>query len=224
MQSLFGLFGESPFTALLAHGKKAAECVSLLSEAFAALKREDYAEVRQISNRVGTLETEADQIQNGLHELLTARVLLPVSKGEFFRVVEHQDSLADRAEDIANMLSCLTRPLPASLLQKINDYLTQVQENCLLWEGILSRIDLLVESSFSGRDALTVSKLVTELNEAEDGVKDRHTELVRSLFSAEEELSGSELIVWLRVIDYMADLSRNADNAAAGIRLMLKSK
>jgi len=224
MEPLFSMFGESPFAALKVHGDKAHECVGVLSEIFEAVKRGDVSRVRAGSDHIGQLETEADQIQSGLHEQLTTKVLLPVNKADLFAVMEHQDSIADRAEDAAAAMSCLSRPLPEELMNQVAVYLEAVLANCRLQAGILSKMGLLVESSFSGRDALTVSKLITELNQAEDRIKDRQVDLSRRLVAAAPQISASELIVWLRVIDSLAAVSKSADHTAAGIRLMLKTK
>jgi predicted phosphate transport protein (TIGR00153 family) len=224
MEPLFSMFGDSPFAALKAHGDKAHECVGVLPEIFEALQKAEFSLVRKGADRIGQLETEADHIQSDLHERLTAKVLIPVNRAELFGVMEHQDSIADRAEDVAAGMTCLGRPLPEQLMNHVAAYLEAVLANCRLQAGILSKMDLLVESSFSGRDALTVSKLITELNQAEDRIKDRHVDLSRRLVAADQQISSSELIVWLRVIDSLAALSKAADHTASGIRLMLKTK
>jgi predicted phosphate transport protein (TIGR00153 family) len=186
MERLFGLFGDSPFAALRAHGDKAHECLSVLAEIFQALREHDYSQVRSGADRIGQLETEADQIQNQLHEQLTTKVLLPVNKAELFRVIEHQDSIADRAEDAAAGLTCLSRPLPGELMDEVTGYLDAVLRNCRLQAGLLAKLDLLVESSFRGRDAQTVSRLITELKQAENRIKDQHVDPSRRLVAAEQ--------------------------------------
>jgi len=218
------LFGESPFAILEAHGERVHQCVHLLRDVFAALQRSDQAQLRALADRICQLETEADKVRNHLHEIMVSQTLLPINKGELFTILEQQDSMADRAEDIVSMLTYRDMTLPAPLLARVLDYVEQVLGNCELARGIMSRLDLLVEASFTGRDALTVSKLITELAEREDAIKPAQVELTRALLAPDAGLPPVEAILWAQVIALLARLSLHADHTGHGIRLILRLK
>lgn len=224
MAILTNLFGESPFGTLEAHGEKVHECVRLLRPLFEQLAEGDLARLRATADTIFRLESEADEIRNHLHEMLVSSVLMPVPKSELFNILEQQDSMADRAEDVANTLTL--RPLKPSgdLMGDLSSYLDMILKNCELAAGIMSKLDLLVESSFTGRDALTVSRLITELANREDEVKPIEIALSRKMMAAGDSIPPVETILWLRVIQHLADLSKFADHTARGIRLTLKLK
>jgi uncharacterized protein Yka (UPF0111/DUF47 family) len=114
--------------------------------------------------------------------------------------------------------------LPADLMAEVDDYLAMVLRNCELAAGIMSKLDILVESSFSGRDALTVSRLVTELAQREDAVKPRQFELTRKLLAAGDAIPPVEAVLWMQVIGHLAELSKAASRTGTGIRMTLQIK
>ena len=224
MTILTNLFGESPFGALEAHGEKVHECVRLLRDLFAALKAGDQTGLRDLSERISRLETEADDLRNHLHEMVASKVLLPMKKEEMLAILEDQDSMADRAEEIAFMLTYRDLTLPEPFITLVLDYVEKVLGNCELAEGIMSRMDLLVESSFKGRDALTVSKLVTELAQRDDAVKPQQVDLTRRLLGPEAQLPPVEAILWLKIVALLGELSKAADRTGHGVRMTLHVK
>lgn len=224
MSILTNLFGESPFAILEAHGDRVHDCVHLLRDVFAAVQTGDQPKLRELSDRICNLETEADKLRNQLHEVMVSQTLLPINKGELFNILEHQDSLADRAEDIANMLTYRNMTLPGPLMKQVLDYVEQVLRNCELARSITSLLNLLVEASFTGRDALTASKLITELAEREDTIKPAQVDLTRALLHPEAGLPPVEAIVWAQVVALLSRLSLHADHVGHGIRLTLHIK
>ncbi|MHB1307036.1 MAG: DUF47 family protein [Limisphaerales bacterium] len=224
MAILTNLFGESPFGALEAHGEKVHQAVRCLDLLFEHLGDGDHARLREVAEQIFTLETEADRMRNHLHELLARRALMSMKRDEFFRLLEHQDSMADRAEDIAATLTLRELYLPPGVVRPLAAFVERVLKNCELEAGIMAKLDLLVESSFGGRDAVTVSRLITELAEREDEVKPRQVELSRALLGANPPAPPVDTILWLDVIHFLAELSQCATRVAEGIRLTLQIK
>ena len=224
MANLTNLFGESPFAALKEHAARVHQSVGLLRGLFQKLETGDREGVAAVAEEVFALETEADAIRNHIHEMLTSKALMPLRKDDLFNILEQQDSMADRAEDIAAALTYRDMRLPAKALAEIREYLDHILKNCELAAGIMSKLDLLVEASFSGRDALTVSKLITELAEREDATKALQISLTRRFLAAENVVSPIETVLWLQVIGFIADLSKYADRTGNGIRMTLKVK
>lgn len=224
MVAITDFFGESPFHALKEHAEKVYGSVVLLRDLFEALTVGDLEKVRAVADRIFVLETEADKVRNQLHERLTSKVMMSLRKEDFFNILEEQDSIADRAEAIAATLTYRDMRLPADLMADINEYLEGILKNCELAAGIMSKMDLLVEASFGGRDALTVSRLITELAEREDATKALQIELTRKFLAGGDDLPPVETMLWLEVIGYIADLSAYADRTGNGVRMTLQIK
>jgi predicted phosphate transport protein (TIGR00153 family) len=224
MTILTNLFGESPFGALEAHGEKVHQCVRLLNDVFAAVRSRDQPRLRALAEQISKIETEADKVRNHIHEILASKTLLSIRKEEIFDILEQQDSMADRAEDIGFMFTYRNMDLPPPEMDLVIDYVRKVLRCCELASGIMSRLDLLVESSFKGRDALTVLKLVTELAEREDELKPAQFDLTRKLLAVESQLPPVEAVLWMKAIALLGELAKSADRTGNGIRMTLQIK
>lgn len=222
MEIVTSLFGESPFRALEAHAEKVNECLRLLRDAFRQLSDSDHQALKATAEKVFALESEADRIRNRLHEVLATQALIPIRKEDFINILEEQDSLADHAEDIAAALTYRELSLPESLSNELTTYLGAVLKNCELAAGVISKIDILVESSFRGRDALTVSRLITELVERDDNIKSHQINLTRNLVSSSQQISPIDVTLWFSVISRLTDLSRSARRIGQKMRKTLK--
>lgn len=224
MAILTKLFGESPFAALEEHGEKVHACVGLLRGAFRQVRDGDDPALRETLHQVSALESAADDIRNQLHEQLASKVLMPMRREELYNILEQQDSMADRTEDIVAILTYRKMSLPADLAGPLDEFVELVLSNCALAAGVMSKLDLLVESSFGGRDAVTVSRLITELARREDTVKPRQIELARKLFALSDTLPPPELMLWLKVMELLAELAACADRTGNGVRMTLEIK
>ena len=96
--------------------------------------------------------------------------------------------------------------------------------NCKLAEGIFSKLIILVESSFSGRDALTISKLIFELRKREDQTKTKKISLLQKVHQEQGAFDPVDLVSWTQIIEIIGDISKFADNAAMGISLIIRGK
>lgn len=222
MHAISNMFGESPFVTLIEHGRKVNECIRKLDGLFNAALAADLGKARGIADEIEELETECDALQTRMQEQLAARALVPVDKQVLYHTVEEQDAMADRAEDIAVAASCRPLSLPPDLAAEFTSYLRNIIGACDLVAGIMNRMDLLLESSFQGRDALTVSRLITEVDQREDDIKAQQTALSRKLYGTDHSLPAVDLLIWVQTLRELGRLARAADRTAGGIRLMLK--
>ncbi|MGC8742994.1 MAG: TIGR00153 family protein [Verrucomicrobiia bacterium] len=224
MIPLAELLKESPFAILKKHAAKVYECVNLLPQLFDFVSNGQINKQKEITEKIFALETEADNLRDYLREQLSTSILLPMRKEDLFNIVENQDSIADSVEEIAAILSYRDMKLPDPLSNEVKQYLNEVLRNCMLAEGIMSKLDLLEESGFAGRDALTVSKLITELSQREDKIKPRQTEVSYKILNTKPPLEPVEAILWLQVIGYLSSMSKYAERVGNGFRPSFKIK
>ncbi len=220
--SLSHLFGNSPFKALSDHSEKVYECVHLLPDLVKAGLEGRHAAAEGLSEDIFRLESEADSVRDRIYEDLTSRVLLPLSRTQLFAILEHQDSIADRVEDIAAIFTYRSMPLPESLSADFVTFLNETLSVCGLAEKIFSKLILLVQASFRGRDALEVSELIFELRKQEDTTKALKIGLLRQMHRNETLASSVGLVYWTQIIESLGDISKYADNAAVGVGVVLR--
>ena len=99
------LFGKSPFGPIVEHGKKVHECVELLWPLMEALVAENYDKIHTLHSRMSRLEYEADLIKHEIRGFITQRSFLPVDRSDLINYLEHQEKIADHAEDFAVILT-----------------------------------------------------------------------------------------------------------------------
>ena len=98
------LFGRSPFKALQTHMRVVLECASEVKPLIEALARSDEAEVIRIKDRIFEREAKADKIKNKLRLHLPKSLFMPVERRDLLEILHLQDTIANRAQDIAELL------------------------------------------------------------------------------------------------------------------------
>ena len=225
MRAISKLFGRSPFALVVEHGEKVEECVNRLTSLFEEIFGDrDPDRVEKLAEEVDSLETEADVIRNKIHEALSGKIMMAVSRGELFDIVEQQDSMADCAEEIAACLTIRKLRLPAEVSSEVYSFVGAVFQNCAIAAGVVSKLDLLVESAFAQRDALTVLKLIDELRERDDLTRSAFLAATKAIYRAEEVFSPGELILWLKITEDLSSLTKYADYTANGLRIIIENQ
>lgn len=225
MKSITKLFGRSPFVHVVEHGAKVEECLSKLTGVISMVFEGGEPEkIKAAAIEVADLETEADAIRNKIHEALSGKLLLSVSRGELFDIVEQQDSMADRAEEIAASFTFRPLPLPEAISAEVKRFAAIVLQNCAIAAGVVSKFELLIESSFANRDTGTVLKLINELRERDDPTRDAGLAATRKVYGADQALSPVEIMLWIKIIGLLDDLSGFADCTANGLRIVIENQ
>ena len=222
--SFSNLFGNSPFKALSEHSEKVHECVRLLPDLINAGLAGNRTAAEGLGEDVFRLESEADAVRDRIYEDLTSRVLLPLSRSQLFAILEHQDSIADSVEDIAAVFTYRSMTLPESVSANFLKFLDETLAVCRLAEEIFSKLILLVQSSFQGRDALKTSELIFELRKHEDTTKALKITLLRQMHQDEILMNSVDLVYWTQVIESLGNISKYADNAAVGVGVVLRGE
>jgi uncharacterized protein Yka (UPF0111/DUF47 family) len=150
--------------------------------------------------------------------------MMAVSRGELFDIVEQQDSMADRAEEIASCLTFRPLRLPKEVSSEVYRFVGAIFQNCAIAFGVISKLDLLIESAFAERDARTVLKLIDEIRERDDFTRSSYLGAMGAIYSAEQVFSPAELILWIKIVDSLSDLGRFADYTTNGLRIIIENQ
>ena len=98
------LFGSNPFSLLQEHMLAVLETAAHVGPLFEALIEGDHARVEAAGAAISESESKADEIKNNLREHLPRSLFLPVDRRDLLEVLDLQDSIADVAEDIAELI------------------------------------------------------------------------------------------------------------------------
>lgn len=224
MLTILSLFGRSPFAPLQSHVDSVAHCVHRLLDLFDAVEKKDYATVEKIAEEISRLEHDADLIKNDIRNHLPKSLFLPIDRSNLLEILSIQDSIADKAEDVAVLLTLK----PLELLPIFKDvFKLFLQKNIETFDEaklIIKELHELVESSFGGIEAEKVRAMVDEVSYREHEVDLVQRQLLKSLFQAEDQLTYVTFHQWQRIFESIASISNLSENLAYRIRMTLELK
>jgi predicted phosphate transport protein (TIGR00153 family) len=215
------LFAKSPIKPLQEHMHAVVECVQQVPPLFEALCLGDRESIIQANRSIDELESKADRLKNDLRAHLPRRLLLPVDRRDLLEILDLQDTIADQAEDIAELLVERPMPVPETMRRALLDLVRAVERTCLGACEVIDTLDELVEIGFRGREASRVERMIDELGALETDTDRLEVELIRELFRLEEELSPVSVMLWYHLIQWIGNLADNAEKVGNRLRLLI---
>lgn len=221
MRSVFGIIGKSPFGQLVEHTEKVHDTVVVLRPMMEAFVGGDWIGVRDLRKKVYKLEHEADLIKHGIREHLPRSLFLPVDRGDLLLFLKEQDSIADRVEDIGDVLSMRATPTPVEMRESVLGLADQVIRASETWYRAAAALTTLQEASFGGAEANKVLKLVDQVSQQEWEADKIEANVLKTLFTFEDELGAVSVLVWMNIIELMGGVADHAENTADLLRLLM---
>jgi predicted phosphate transport protein (TIGR00153 family) len=224
MLSLLKLFGKSPFAPLQIHMDKVAHCVGKIKEIFVLLQQNDQKKIAILADQISTLEHEADLTKNDIRNHLTKGVFLLIDRRDLLEILSIQDSIADKAEDIATLVSL--RPLPIAP-EFSKEFFAFVEKNLQAFQGVMHvirELDELLETSFGGLEAQKVKQMIERVAFLEHEADIIQHRLLRILFNECTELPAPIFYIWNKIFEEIGEISNLSENLGNRIRMLLEVK
>jgi len=224
MRSIAKVFGRSPFIPLQSHMQKVSECVALVPELFAAYGTGDEARVQELAKEISTKEHEADLIKHDIRDSLPRGLFMPVDRAALLNILTIQDNIANRAENLAVLLTFKIAKTFEPFTEKMDAFL---KKNLEAFDGafaITGQLDELLETGFGGAEAQKVREMVDAVSVLEYEADVLQRELLRELFHHEDELGYADFFLWTRIIRQVSQIADRSDNLATSIRATLDAK
>ncbi len=219
--SILDLFAKSPFKPMQQHMHAVLECARQWTPLREAACSDDADGVRQAERAIDDLESKADHLKNDLRAHLPRRLLLPVDRRDLLEILDLQDTIADRAQDVAGLLVQRPMPVPETMRRPLLELGVAVERTCERAGEVIDTLDELVEIGFRGREADRVEHMIEELGGLESETDRLQSELVRELFRLEETLSPVSVMLWYQMIDWIGNLADHAEKVGNRIRLLI---
>ena len=132
-----------------------------------------------------------------------------------------QDSIADTAQDIADLLLQRPMPVPDSMKQPLLELARRVERACNQAGDVISELDELVEIGFRGREASRVEDMINELGSIEGETDRLESALIQDLFRIEESLPPVTVMLWYELIGRIGNLADHAEKVGNRLRLLI---
>ena len=224
MNTLLNLFGRSPFIPLETHMDEVSVCVYLLKDIFSALDKKDYDEVEKISKKISKQEHQADLTKNDLRNHLPKHIFLPIARESLLDILTIQDSIADRAEDVAVLITLKKVEIIDSFRDDFMEFLAKNIDTFNGAKQIVKELHELLKTTFTGIEAEKVQKMVHDvaLQEHETDLVQR--KMLKTLLHAENKMSYTTFFLWHRILEQLGSISDLSENLAYRIRSTLELK
>lgn len=222
--TILNLFGRSPFAPLQSHMEKVSVCVHALKELFDALEQKDYQAIETISNKIADFEHQADLTRNDILNHMPKSLYLPIDRTHLIDILNTQDRIADKAEDIAVLITLKRIELQPHFQVEFKEFLLKnisTFDSALL---IIKEMHELLESSFGGIEAEKVKIMVEEVAFKEHEVDLIQRQLLKKLFQSEDQMSYTTFHLWQKICEATASISNLSEALAFRIRLTLELK
>ena len=224
MLTILSLFGRSPFAPLQSHMESVGYCVHRLPDLFEALEKKDYARLEKLAEEISNLEHDADLIKNDIRNHLPKSLYLPIDRDNLLEILSIQDSIADKVEDVAVLMTLKQLELLPIFKQEFKLFLHKNIEAFDEAKLIIKELHELVESSFGGIEAEKVRAMVDGVAYREHEADIIQRQLLKSFFNAEDQLNYVTFHLWQRLFESIASISNFSENLAYRIRMTLELK
>ncbi len=215
------LFNMSPFEPLLEHLAKVRECVDVVRPMIDAVRNKNYAELEALTELVFKIEHQADLIKDEIRQEVPRNFFLPVYRGDLLGYLKLQDDIADSVENLAYLLTLKRLSMPPALSAELDRFVAKVLETCLKSYEMNACIRDLVKRGFHAVQTDHVFTMIRAVERAEWEADKAQYQTSKLLYSLEDDMKPSDLIIWSRVLMELGEIANHAEKTADRLRRML---
>lgn len=215
------MFGRSPIHSVEEHMAKVQICVECLMPFFEAILKKDWDRAQQLQVQIRNFENEADEIKKDLRLHLPKSLFLPVPRSDILELLTIQDSVANRAKDIAGLMLGRKMEMPESLANEFIIFLQRSIDASSQAARAISELDDLLETGFQGSEVKLVESMIQELDQIEHDTDEMEIKLRRHLFAMENLLPPIHAMFLYKIIEWIGDLADRAQQVGERLQLLL---
>ncbi len=205
-----------------AHMQTASECARAILPVLDAMACGDMDALDRGRAIVDQLEHRADELKHEIRRHLPKRLFMAVERRDMLEILDYQDSIADVAQDVAELAALRRMKTPEVLMAPLVALAEAALSTCAQSESVINELDDLVETGFGRHEVARVEVMIEKLNELESLADERGEEALRSLFSIEDEI-GVGAYYWYEIIQWIGDIADYAERVGNRIRLLIAS-
>ncbi len=215
------LFGRSPFVPLQLHLDKISDCVEAAMALLQQIRLGEVSNIGEKTREISKLEHKADLVKNDIRNNLPRGLFMAIDRGQLLEILSLQDSIADKAEDVAVLMTIRPVRVLETLSLPLKDYTDGNLNAFLKVKAVMRELDTLIESGFGGAEANKVNDMIEEVATAEHECDIMQRKLMKSVLDNEEALTVGDFFVWQRLLHEIAGISNYSEKLANRVRMLL---
>jgi predicted phosphate transport protein (TIGR00153 family) len=222
MSLIADLFGRSPIRPMQRHIHVSVACAREVLPLFEDMAAGRVDKLPERRAEIDRLEHEADSIKHEIRSHMPNRMFMAVERRAMLEILDFQDSIADVAQDVAELVDQRSMTIPEPLAEPLLALVRRVVAACDQAVRIVDELDELLETGFGKRETARVQEMVGALEKIESETDELADRVHRQLFAMEDEL-GVGTIFWDRVVRWVGDMADYAERVGGRIRLLIAS-
>ena len=219
--TISSMFGASPIRPLQTHMQSVQVCVNQLIPFFRAVLSGDWETVNKERDEIARLERAADDLKRDLRLQLPKGLFMPVSRRDLLEVLTMQDKIANKAKDIAGIITGRRMVFPEGLDGIILEYVERSIDACAQAQKAINELDELVATGFRGNELSVVEAMIRDLDNIESDTDRLQVNLRAEIYRLEADLPPVNVMFMYKVIDGIGELADRAQRVGSRLQLML---
>ncbi|RUO75613.1 TIGR00153 family protein [Pseudidiomarina taiwanensis] len=219
--SFLGMFAKSPIKPMIEHIEQVHDCAMTLKPFFQAVYAGDWETARDIRTEIVKKEQAADALKRDIRLNLPGGLFMPVERTDLLELVSQQDRIANKAKDIAGLVTGRRMVIPESLVEAFDTYLSRCLDATDKAKETIGEFDDLLEAGFRGREREVVDRMIAELDAIEADTDEMQIAIRRELRELEKELPPLDVVFMYQIFDWVGDLADLSERVGARFELML---
>jgi predicted phosphate transport protein (TIGR00153 family) len=219
--TISNMFGASPVSPLQKHMESVQACITQLVPFFDAVIAKDWDEARKQQAEIARLENAADVLKKQLRLKMPKSLFMAVSRRDLLEVLTMQDKIANKAKDIAGLITGREMSFPDDFGPLLKTFIERSIEASAQAQKAINELDELVETGFRGTEVQLVVAMIQKLDEIENDTDKIQVKIRTALFAIESQLNPVEVMFLYRIIDWIGDLADLAQRVGSRLELML---
>ena len=215
------LFGKSPFKPMKKHMSIANECAMHMPSAFEAFFNGDKETLKEIKHSITQLEDDADKILEEMQSRLPKSMFLPVDRRDLLDVLEMQESIADRTQDIIGLMLDLPMDVPEEMQKPVMRLVNRVTDAVHGGYQIVKAFEDLVETGFKGPHVEKTQGMIHDVVKTETDADSITIEISHALFAHAKSMDPVSVVFLYQLIGWVDDLADYSEKLAIRSRLLL---
>ncbi|WP_297092786.1 TIGR00153 family protein [Thermococcus sp.] len=207
---IFGGKESNVFEAIENHLAVVDETLVAFRELMRVYLEGDFERAKAFEREVDELESKADRLRRDIETMLYEGAFLPANRGDYVRLSELIDQVADAAESAAHTLILARPKVPAELKDEIME----------LVDSSVKSYKVLVEAVRAlNRDVDKAIELAKAVEDAEEKADDVEYDVKGKVFESETVTTYAKLI-WNQILTKIGDIADRAEDASDQVMLM----
>jgi predicted phosphate transport protein (TIGR00153 family) len=215
------LFGKSPIAPIQQHMQLAQENVQLLCEFFAALTDEDRQRASDILALLTKSLKQGRELRHGIREHLPRGLLLAMPRADLLDLVDIQQDILQRSQNIATPLAARGLALPDTLHQPIDRLCNVLADAADKALAAIRELDEILEMAFVQRERGPVHEALDKLKQQLSECEEHQHHLLTELVQQEASLAPVDAVLLYGTIGDLADLARRCSEVGDQLELLL---